>query len=178
MIVASVVVVNSMVALPYPVHSADASLRFCVREPCASDAREADRLLQEKLLALLGQPSWPRFADGAYLDGRQAERFYRAVQGVQALVHVLERSSHLRGSLRDGLHENGVDASTPRGRGASGGSAHGSARLELHRREWEEDGAAKPAGMLTDLEESRLWAALIELGEELANLADDLHAQQ
>src|SRR4051812_2609688 len=55
---------------------------------------------------LLNRPLWPQFPDGAYLKPAEASRFYRATQSVQGLVHILNRSNHLRGLNKDYDGEN------------------------------------------------------------------------
>jgi hypothetical protein len=86
---------------------------------------------------ILNIPLWPQFPDGAYLKPLEASRFYRATQGIQGLVHLLNRSNHLRGLNKD--YDGEID---------------------------------RP---LSEAQESKLWAALIEIGVELGRLADDLH---
>jgi hypothetical protein len=90
----------------------------------------------ESYSALSG-PLWPRFPDGAYLKSAEASRFYRTTQGLQGLVHVLNRSIYLRSLTSD--YENEPDRS------------------------------------LGEVQESKLWAALIEIGADLGRLADDLY---
>jgi hypothetical protein len=51
--------------------------------------------------ALLDQPLWPQFPDGAYLNPTQAAQLYRAAQGIQGLTHILDRSAHSRGLSKD-----------------------------------------------------------------------------
>jgi hypothetical protein len=93
----------------------------------------------DSIQALLNQPLWPQFPNGAYLNPAQAARLYRAAQSIQGLTHILDRSAQSRGLTQD--YEN------------------------------------EPNCSLSESQESQLRAALIEIGTELVNLADDLHCR-
>jgi hypothetical protein len=62
-----------------------------VREP---DTEYGDNDLAAQITALLNQPLWPQFPDGAYLKADQATRFYRLAHAVNGLTHCLNRSAN------------------------------------------------------------------------------------
>jgi hypothetical protein len=70
-----------------------------VREDEGSYSSNTEDLL-DKMKTLLNLPMWPQFQDGVYLKPEEAARLYRLAHGVRGLIHILNRSVHLRGNAK------------------------------------------------------------------------------